>query len=69
LGDVIGDTASAGIGVLISPTRDLGAVSLTLYVGDDRERAYASTAEEFTALLEAARDIAQASMVSGVRGN
>lgn len=65
LGEVVGDIAAAGIGVLISPTRDLGAISLTLYVGEDRDRAYASTPEEFATLLETARDIAHARMVSG----
>lgn len=66
LGEVLGDTVTAGIGVLISPTRDLGAVSLTIYVGDDRERAYAGTPEELATLIETVRDIAHARMVSGV---
>jgi hypothetical protein len=65
LGEVIGDAASAGIGVLVSPTRDLGAVSLTIYVGDERERAYASTSDELATFIEAIRDIATARLVRG----
>jgi len=46
----------AGMGLLIAPTSDAGAISVTLYDGQDRYKSYASTAEEFAVLLETVRD-------------
>lgn len=52
LGEAVRLALGAGVGVLLSPTRDGGALSVTLYVGDDRYRGYAASPEEFTALLD-----------------
>lgn len=54
-----------GCAVLFSPTSDGGAISVTLYQGDDRLRDYAASAEEFAASLMAIRDAAEA---HGIRG-
>lgn len=51
---------SSGCGLLLSPTSDGGAVSVTLYFGDDRAKDYASSSEELEAVLSAASDQAQA---------
>lgn len=51
---------SCGCGLLLSPTSDGGAISLTLYYGDDRGKAYASSTSEMQAVLSAAADQAQA---------
>lgn len=51
---------SSGCGLLLSPTSDGGAISVTLYYGDDRAKDYASSPEELEAVLSAASDQAQA---------
>lgn len=60
LADAIGRILVSGCAVLFSPTSDGGAVSLTVYFGDERARDYAASAEEFEASLEAATDVAEA---------
>src|SRR4029450_95270 len=40
-----------GIGVLISSTSDRGAISVTIFVGNQRQRSYASDNDEFDDLL------------------
>lgn len=45
-----------GLGLLISRTSDGGAVSVTVYEGNDRSRSYAATAEELAEVLAAVRD-------------
>lgn len=50
----------SGCGLLLSPTSDLGAISVTLYHGDDRSKGYASSKEELEDLLEEASDTSQA---------
>jgi hypothetical protein len=57
LGEAIRLALESGAGVLLSPTRDGGALSITLYVGDDRLRGYAASPEEFTALLDRVADV------------
>jgi len=47
-----------GIGVLISPTSDRGAISVTLFVGNQRSRRYASDNDEFDELLTELRELA-----------
>ena len=54
-----------GCAVLFSPTSDGGAISVTVYLGDDRLRDYAASAEEFAAALVAVRDSCEA---HGIRG-
>jgi hypothetical protein len=49
-------TLVAGLGLMLASTSDGGAVSLTLYDGDERRRSYASSPEELVAALEAVRD-------------
>ena len=63
--DALSVAVAAGCAVLISPTSDAGALSVTLYAGDQRHRAYASSAEEFHSILEALRDVSEAHMVGG----
>jgi hypothetical protein len=56
----IGTVLCSGCALLISPTQDGGALSLTLYLGDDRRRDYVSNAEEFQEALRLVGDLAQA---------
>jgi len=58
---------SSGCGLLISPTSDGGAISVTLYYGDDRAKDYASTSTELEAVLAAASDTAQAYELGSTR--
>jgi hypothetical protein len=46
----------AGLGVVIAPTRDGGAVSITILDGDSREKGYAADPDEFDALLGGLND-------------
>ena len=48
----------AGCGLLIAPTSDGGALSVTLYDGDERDRTYITNPEELEALAETLRDLA-----------
>jgi hypothetical protein len=63
LGDTLCDCLAAGIGVLLSPTSDGGAVSCTVYEGDDRDKSYQGHASEFEAYLRALQDHARARLV------
>jgi len=45
-----------GLGLLISRTSDGGAVSVTVYEGNDRSRSYAATSDELAEVLAAVRD-------------
>lgn len=49
-----------GCAVLFSPTSDGGAISVTCYLGDERLRDYAASAEEFAEVLMAVRDASEA---------
>jgi hypothetical protein len=57
----------AGCGIMFSPTSDGGALGVHVYSGTDRYRDYAPTREEFLAVLDSARDIAEARMITGTR--
>jgi hypothetical protein len=63
--DALAVAFASGCAVLMSPTSDGGAVSVTLYAGDQRHRAYATSAEEFAETLLAVRDVSEAHMVGG----
>lgn len=65
LGEAIRLALESGCGVLVSPTRDGGALSITLYVGDDRLRGYAASPEEFTALLDRVADVGRGTFQAG----
>ncbi len=52
-----------GIGVLIASTSDGGAISVTVYQGDERLRSYASSRDEWLGILEALRDAGDAAGV------
>jgi hypothetical protein len=54
---------TAGLGILYALTGDGGAISVTVYDGDDRLRSYASTGEELKEVLDAVRDHAMARLV------
>jgi len=56
LGEAVRLALESGCGLLLSPTRDGGAISVTLCVGDDRFRGYAASPEEFAALLDRVAD-------------
>lgn len=58
-----------GCGLLLSPTGDAGAVSVTLYFGDERAKGYAPTQDEMTELLGAAVDQAEAYELSLATGS
>jgi hypothetical protein len=49
-----------GCALLFSPTSDGGAISVTVYTGDERHRDYAATAEDFANILLAIRDVCEA---------
>lgn len=50
---------AAGLGLLFSSTSDGGAVSITLYDGNDRSRSYATSPEELADMLAIVRDRAE----------
>jgi hypothetical protein len=54
----IGLALTAGLGVLLAPTSDQGAISVTVYDGDDRRRSYAGSREELQDALEAIEELA-----------
>lgn len=56
-----------GLGVLIASTSDGGAISVTVYQGDERLRSYASNRDEWMGILEALRDAGDAASV-GMQG-
>jgi hypothetical protein len=60
LGDAIHAAIMGGLGVLVAPTSDGGAVSVTVYDGDERLRSYASSADEWKAVLGALTDAGDA---------
>src|SRR6266511_261811 len=43
----------SGIGFLLAPTSDGGAISVTVYEGENRSRAYCASSEEFQRAIEA----------------
>jgi hypothetical protein len=53
-----------GLGVLLAPTSDGGAISVTVYDGQERYKSYAASPEEFAKLLEAVKDRGDASSVA-----
>jgi len=61
----LGQIVCSGCAVLFSPTSDGGAISITVYHGDERSRDYAASAEEFAQSLSLATDIAEAHMIRG----
>lgn len=61
----VGGILSSGCAILLSPTSDGGAVSITVYHGDERSRDYVASAEEFASSLGLARDIAEAHALNG----
>lgn len=63
--DALGRVICSGCAVLFSPTADGGAVSITVYYGDERARDYVSSAEEFAAALVLVSDLAEAHAYSG----
>lgn len=54
-----------GLGLLISPTRDGGALSIIIYTGDDPLKSFANDAQSFEDAILAVRDEAEARMVGG----
>lgn len=63
--DALGRVVCSGCAVLFSPTSDGGAMSITVYYGDDRARDYVSSAEEFAAALVLVSDLAEAHAYGG----
>lgn len=63
--DALTVLCASGCGILISPTGDGGALSVTVYAGDQRHRAYVTSSASFSDALTAARDVAEAHMVGG----
>lgn len=61
LGNAVHAALMGGLGVLIAATSDQGAISVTVYDGDERMRSYASSADEWKACLEALTDAGDAS--------
>lgn len=63
--DAISLVISSGCAILFSPTSDGGALSVCVYVGDQKHKGYATSAEEFAELLLDVRDLAEAHMIKG----
>lgn len=63
--DAMSVICAAGCALLISPTSDGGALSVTLYAADQRHRCYVTSSNAFSEALIAARDVAEAHMVGG----
>ncbi len=51
MGAAVIAVAAAGAALMVSTTRDGGAVSLTLFDNDEKERTYAHSADEINDLL------------------
>lgn len=62
----LGAAFASGCAVLISPTSDGGALSVTLYAGDQRHRAYCSSSSELVEALDAVMDVAEAHSMGGL---
>ena len=60
MGNALHAVLMGGMGVLIAPTSDKGAISVTLYDGDERLRSYASSPDEWKAILSALTDAGDA---------
>lgn len=58
--DALVTVLTSGCGLLLSPTSDGGALSVTLYFGEDRGKDYAASSDELLAVLSAVTDQAQA---------
>lgn len=65
IGKAIALALNSGQGVLMSPTRDLGAISVILYGPGDPQQTYAANAEEFRDALEAIKERSAAEMKRG----
>ncbi len=62
LGEAVYAALSSGQGLLFSPTRDRGAVSIILYGPGDPEQTYASSQAEMEEALQAVRERSEARM-------
>lgn len=67
LGAAIIDCVCAGIGVLIAGTSDGGALSVTTYDGDERSRAYVTSPDQLTVVLDALLDLAASKHIDARR--
>lgn len=61
----LGAAFASGCAILISPTSDGGALSVTLYAGEQRHRAYCSSSSELQEALDAVTDVAEAHTMGG----
>jgi hypothetical protein len=61
----VGRIVCSGCAVLFSPTSDGGAISITVYYGEERSRDYSTTAAEFAEALVLAGDLAESHAYSG----
>lgn len=50
----------SGLGVLLAATSDGGAISVTVYDGNERLRSYSGSSDEFRRAMEALKDLATA---------
>lgn len=65
LATAVAVVCAAGCALLISPTSDGGALSVTLYAADQRHRCYVTSSSAFSEALLAARDVSEAHMIGG----
>lgn len=68
LGEVVCDVLGAGLGIIFAPTRDGGAISITLLDGTEREKGYAGDPGQLDALVEAVSDTATSRRLTGASG-
>jgi hypothetical protein len=67
IGEAIIQALLSGQGVLFSPTRDQGAISVILYGPGDPQQTYAASETELKEALEAIRERSAAEMQRGTR--
>ena len=67
LGEAVHAAVMGGLGVLIAATSDGGAISVTVYDGDERFRSYASSADEWKACLGALTDAGDSAAATGYK--
>lgn len=66
LRDCVCRVLESGCAILLGATSDGGAISVTLYDGDQRWREYASTPGEFKEVLQAIEDHVDARLVGAI---
>jgi hypothetical protein len=65
LGEAVYSALESGQGILLSPTRDMGAISVILYGPGDPQQTYCSSQDELEEALQAVRERSEAQLKRG----